>query len=127
MKIVKLFMRVLILSVSLIVSFVAGLSVSSRLASANQDASKVKQKAGETVEATKEYSIAKKQEVQADLQKKFDDLSKDIDDLKAKAQKNGESAKASVKTQLDTLEAKRKDVEAQLHKLSVSSGKAWDH
>jgi uncharacterized coiled-coil DUF342 family protein len=92
---------------------------------ASREGSKVKEKAGETIDATKEYAAAEKKEFEDKLNAELKDLAESIDELKSKAKKNGQEAKQEVQDQIKVLEAKRKDVAGKIKKLSQSTGKAW--
>ena len=95
------------------------------ITSAMAGADKVKQKAGETVEASKEFAAETKKEYEEALQKEFNDLSADIKELRLSAKAKGQEAKAEVKDQLGELEKKREEVAAKMKKLGKSTGKAW--
>lgn len=111
-----------------IIGFITGLVVFSvvQFSQASKEGEKVKTKASETVDASKEYASTKKKEFETKLKTELADLNQNIDELKVKAQSSGKEAKAGFQEQIDGLEKKRKDVAAKLDKLTKSSGKAWD-
>src|SRR6188768_2027541 len=108
--------------------FICGLIVFSivQLSMASKDSTTVKQKAGETVEASKEYAVEKKKEFETKLKTELDELNVEIAKLKDKAKETGREAKYGVQDQIAELETKRKDVAVKLEKLSKSTGKAWE-
>jgi len=86
---------------------------------------KVKVKARETYEASKEYTAEQKQQILDRYHKEVNDLGQKIDELKANLKTKSEEAKIKLNAQISTLEKERADLNVKLGKLSTASNSAW--
>lgn len=94
-------------------------------AHAGADARKIKQKAGETYDATAEYAHDTKEEFQTKMQKNLDSINAELKRLKEKAAKVSDETGKKIDEEVQTLETKKADVEKSLTDLKKSSGNAW--
>jgi peptidoglycan hydrolase CwlO-like protein len=81
-------------------------------------AEKVKSKAKETVDATKEYTYEKKTEFETKIRSEVTELDAKIEELSHKA-------KSESKDQLERIRARRDELEKKLGEISKSSSSAW--
>lgn len=90
---------------------------------------KVKTKANETIDATKEYASDTKEEYAAKMHEELNKMDKEITELKNKAIEQGRAASQTVSdetsSQLSKVEAKRKALARKLAELDSASDKAW--
>ncbi len=89
------------------------------------DASKVKTKAGETVDAAVEYTQQTRDEFQQEMKKNLTTLEEDIADLKAQAGAATGDFRKRLARQIDALEVKRDVMRKDLIKMTEASGRAW--
>ena len=96
-------------------------------AAAQTSAKDVGQKAGETGEAIRDYTIEKKDEAVAQAKKITADLDAKIEELKAEAARQTGEAKARAQAQIKDLEAKRKKASQKASDLGRASRASWEH
>ena len=108
-----------------LVKLILGLGLIASIVYAADKGAEVKQKAGETIDAAKEYSKEQKEEIQKGIENNLNKMSEEIADLKRQAKKVTGSANAEMKAQITNLESKQANLNADLARLKKSSGKAW--
>lgn len=86
----------------------------------------VGQKAAETGDAIRDYSVEKKDEAVAHAKRLAADLDARIKELEAQASKQTGEAKAKAQAQLKDLRAKRAEASRKLADLSRASKASWD-
>lgn len=86
----------------------------------------VGQKAMETYDATKAYTIEQMQAFRVQAETRLGEYKKEIEGLQANAEKLEGDAKAEAELQLTALRQKRDAVAEKLKDLSSSSGNAWE-
>jgi len=86
----------------------------------------VGQKAAETGEAIRDYSVEKKDEAVAHAKRLAADLDARIKELEAQTSKQTGEAKAKAQAQLKDLRAKRAEASRKLADLSRASKASWD-
>lgn len=86
----------------------------------------VGQKAAETGEAIRDYSVEKKDEAVAHAKRLAADLDARIKELEARASKETGEAKAKAQAQLKDLRAKRAEASRKLGELSRASRASWE-
>lgn len=86
----------------------------------------VGQKATETGEAIRDYSVEKKDEAVAHAKRLAADLDARIKELETRAAKETGEAKAKAQAQLKDLRAKRDEASRKLRDLSRASRASWD-
>lgn len=101
------------------------LAINALQAEDSSKATKVKQKASETVDATKEYASEKKEQFQSRMKKDLENFDAEIERLKEKSKSAVGSAKQEIEDQLRKVEAQRVTVAEKMGELSRSSGDAW--
>lgn len=92
---------------------------------ADGSSGKVKQKASETAEATKEYANAKREEFRKSMQVQLDEVSGKIETLKRRATEKGANVTSEISDDLAKLEKKKRALQVQLNKVGKASDKAW--
>lgn len=89
----------------------------------------VEQEIDEAVDATSAYAGQKKEEYQAQMQRKLDELEAKIDELEVRAEAASEEAEADAKRQYEEtmarLKQKRQATADRLAELKDASGDAW--
>ena len=95
-------------------------------AAAQTSAKDVGQKAGETGEAIRDYTIEKKDEAVAQAKKITADLDTKIKELKAEASRQTGEAKAKAQAQIKDLEAKRATASKKASDLGRASKASWE-
>jgi hypothetical protein len=95
-------------------------------AAAQTRSSDVAQKASETVDAIKSYSVEKKDEAVAYAKKVGADVDKQIKELKAQAAKQTGEAKAKSDALIKDLEAKRAQAGRKAREMSQATKASWD-
>jgi hypothetical protein len=95
-------------------------------ATAQTSAKDVGQKAGETGEAIRDYTIEKKDEAVAQAKKITADLDAKIKELKAEASRQTGEAKAKAQAQIKDLEAKRATASKKASDLGRASKASWE-
>ena len=95
-------------------------------AAAQTSAKDVGQKAGETGEAIRDYTIEKKDEAVAQAKKITADLDAKIKQLKAEAARQTGKAKTRAQTQIKDLEAKRVKASRKANDLGRATRASWD-
>ncbi|QDV18389.1 hypothetical protein Pan153_30470 [Gimesia panareensis] len=85
----------------------------------------VKQKMGEAMETTKEFTKQKRDEYAAKLQEKLDEMNAEIAKLKDKGADLKDDAKVKWNEQLDELKKRRDHVSVKLKEFNESSAEAW--
>jgi hypothetical protein len=95
-------------------------------AAAQTSAKDVGQKAGETGEAIRDYTIEKKDEAVAQAKKITADLDAKIKELKAEASRQTGEAKAKAQAQIKELEAKRATASRKASDLGRASKASWE-
>ena len=86
----------------------------------------VTQKAGETGDAIKNYTVDKKNEAVAYGKKLVSDLDVKIKELDAQISRDTSAAKADLQRQLGELKAKRAQTAKKLDELGKASAESWD-
>jgi hypothetical protein len=86
----------------------------------------VSQKASETVQAIKDYTVEKKDEAVAHAKKVTADLEAKIKDLEAQASKQTGEIKAKSQAQIKDLKAKRTKASQKVTELSRATKASWD-
>ncbi|HZP37086.1 MAG TPA: hypothetical protein VFE48_11445 [Methylomirabilota bacterium] len=94
---------------------------------AQTSARDVGQKAGETGEAIRDYTIEKKDEAVAQAKKITADLDAKIKELKAEAARRTGEAKARAQAQIKDLEAKRAKAAQKASDLGRATRASWEH
>jgi uncharacterized protein YukE len=97
-----------------------------RPGSAQPAARDVGQKAAETGEAIRDYSLEKKDEAVAHARRLAADLDVRIKELEARAAKETGEAKAKAQAQLKDLRAKRAEASRKLRELGRASQASWE-
>ena len=87
----------------------------------------VSQKASETGEAIKDYTVEKKNEAVAQAKKLTADLDAKIKELEAEASKQTGEAKAKAQAQIKDLKAKRATASRKASDLGRATKASWDH
>ena len=104
-----------------------GVGLSGTLAAAAQTSAKdVGQKAGETGEAIRDYTIEKKDEAVAQAKKITADLDAKIKELKAEAARQTGEAKTKAQARIKDLEAKRVKASRKANDLGRATKASWD-
>ncbi len=86
----------------------------------------VKQQAGQTLDAAKNYTIEQKQEFQKKMEAELADLSKRISELKTKADTAKQEASASLEAKIAELKRKQQDLQNKLPELKAATSSAWE-
>lgn len=86
----------------------------------------VTQKAGETGDAIKNYTVDKKNEAVAYGKKLVSDLDVKTKELEAQVSRDTSAAKADLQRQLNELKAKRAQAGKKLDELGKASAESWD-
>ena len=105
---------------------IALLAASALPAPAQTTSKDVSQKASETGEAIKDYTIEKKNEAVAQAKKLTADLDAKIKDLEAEASKQTGEAKVKAQAQLRDLKAKRAAASRKASDLGKATKASWD-
>ena len=105
---------------------IALLAASALPAPAQTTSKDVSQKASETGEAIKDYTIEKKNEAVAQAKKLTADLDTKIKDLEAEASKQTGEAKAKAQAQLRDLKAKRAAASRKASDLGKATKASWE-
>jgi hypothetical protein len=104
-----------------------GVGLSGTLPAAAQTSAKdVGQKAGETGEAIRDYTIEKKDEAVAQAKKITADLDAKIKELKAEAARQTGEAKTKAQARIKDLEAKRVKASRKANDLGRATKASWD-
>lgn len=104
-----------------------GVGLSGTLPAAAQTSAKdVGQKAGETGEAIRDYTIEKKDEAVAQAKKITADLDAKIRELKAEAARQTGEAKTKAQARIKDLEAKRVKASRKANDLGRATKASWD-
>ncbi|HET8532304.1 MAG TPA: hypothetical protein VFO08_14220 [Methylomirabilota bacterium] len=120
-------MRDVTTTVFLVIGLTLALLVGpARPASAQTTGKDVGQKAAETGEAIRDYSVEKKDEAVAHAKRLAADLDARIKELEARAAKETGEAKAKAQAQLKDLRAKRAEASRKLGELSRASKASWE-
>ena len=104
----------------------SALSLPAQTTSAQTTSKDVGQKASETGEAIKDYTIEKKNEAVAQAKKLTADLDAKIKDLEAEASKQTGEAKAKAQAQLRDLKAKRGAASRKASDLGKATKASWE-
>jgi Spy/CpxP family protein refolding chaperone len=104
----------------------SALSLPAQTTSAQTTSKDVGQKASETGEAIKDYTIEKKNEAVAQAKKLTADLDAKIKDLEAEASKQTGEAKAKAQAQLRDLKAKRAAASRKASDLGKATKASWE-
>lgn len=94
--------------------------------SAQTQSKEVSQKAAETIEAIRSYTVEKKDEALAYVRKVGADVDARIKDLKAQAARQSGEAKARSRALIKDLEAKRAEAGKKASDLSRATKASWD-
>ena len=86
----------------------------------------VKQKAGETADAIRDYTVERKDQAVAKARKLSADLEGKIKQLEGKASKATGEAKTGAQKQLDELKDKREQTKKKLAEMKDASAASWD-
>jgi len=86
----------------------------------------VKQKAGETAEAIRDYTVERKDQAVAHARKLSNDLEVKIKELEAKASRASGETKVKAQQQIDELKQKRDQAQKKLAELKEASAASWD-
>ncbi|MFI5373539.1 MAG: hypothetical protein ACHQ8D_02760 [Candidatus Rokuibacteriota bacterium] len=120
-------MRDVTTTASLVIGLTLALLVGSARPGWTQTTGKdVGQKATETGEAIRDYSVEKKDEAVAHAKQLAADLDARIKELEARAAKETGEAKAKAQAQLKDLRAKRAEASRKLGELSRASKASWE-
>ncbi len=92
----------------------------------SESAERVKQEAGEALEATKDYLGERKDEVIVALQDRVTNLESDIDRLREQAAAKGDEAKAAFDGLKANLQARLETAKQKLDEARRASGDAWE-
>lgn len=112
-------------ALALVAALGAGLS-GTLPAAAQTSAKDVGQKAGETGEAIRDYTIEKKDEAVAQAKKITADLDAKIKELKAEAARQTGEAKTKAQARIKDLEAKRVKASRKANDLGRATKASWD-
>ncbi len=86
----------------------------------------VKQKAGETADALRDYTVERKDQAVAQARKLSGELESKIKRLETKVSRATGEAKAAGQKQLDELKQKREQTQKKLAELKDASAGSWD-
>ncbi len=112
-------------ALALVAALAVGLS-GTLPAAAQTSAKDVGQKAGETGEAIRDYTIEKKDEAVAQAKKITADLDAKIKELKAEAARQTGEAKTKAQARIKDLEAKRVKASRKANDLGRATKASWD-
>ena len=86
----------------------------------------VKEKAKETYEAAKAYTLEQKEEYEKKIDTELANLNREIEKLKAKAEKEKPEVKAKLNEQIKELQKKQEVAQKKFDELKKASEKAWE-
>ncbi len=86
----------------------------------------VKQKAAETADAIRDYTVERKDQAVAQARKLSADLDRQIKQLEGRASKATGEAKTTAQKQLDELKEKREQTRKKLAEMKDASAASWD-
>jgi len=109
-----------------VIAAIALLATTLSHASAQTTSKDVTQKASETGQAIKEYTVEKKDEAVAHAKKATADLEAKIKELEAQASKQTGELKAKSQAQIKDLKAKRAKASEKVTELSRATTASWD-
>ena len=86
---------------------------------------KVKKSAGKTLDASKEFATAKKDEYAKKIEAQLGSITPKIDELKAKAAKASTDVRAKLDLQISDLDKKRTEIQKKLEDMKTSTSAAF--